>query len=233
MHLHGSIVYKSRVGTPPAQHKPRPTSIYKQVPTHIYSTSWQNECDHEWRLGSGLCCRGRPCLLDLPRRPHELQAPSNTLQVHLAPSASRMSREMAATLRWQEVRPIRNPKRLGFQRAVPSGTNDRNTFWLTRPGHLLLTALICSEEHKCRFCDSELPDWRPSILGDNEEQGNAPKPLMAKLVFNNQIHVIPILPVSHANSCPTCTSFVEFVANGSLQIVAAAWCQTNPNVPEA
>lgn len=51
-----------------------------------------------------------------------------------------------------------------------------------------------SEEHKCRFCDSELPDWRPSILGDNEEQGNAPKPLMAKLVFNNQIHVIPILP---------------------------------------
>ncbi|KAG2489098.1 hypothetical protein HYH03_012324 [Edaphochlamys debaryana] len=50
-----------------------------------------------------------------------------------------------------------------------------------------------SEEKTCRFCNHELPDWKPTLLGEDDEDG-APKPLLAAVVYNNVVYKIPILP---------------------------------------
>ncbi|KAG2426121.1 hypothetical protein HYH02_014836 [Chlamydomonas schloesseri] len=51
-----------------------------------------------------------------------------------------------------------------------------------------------SEETTCRFCFKVLPDWRPTLLGDSASEDAGPRPLLAKVIFNNQVHILPILP---------------------------------------
>ncbi|GFR40238.1 hypothetical protein Agub_g807 [Astrephomene gubernaculifera] len=51
-----------------------------------------------------------------------------------------------------------------------------------------------SEERQCRFCYQDLPDWQPTLLGSENEDEDAPKPLMAAVVFNNTVYKLPILP---------------------------------------
>ncbi|GIL76749.1 hypothetical protein Vretimale_8785 [Volvox reticuliferus] len=52
-----------------------------------------------------------------------------------------------------------------------------------------------SEERQCRFCFEQLPDWQATLLGGSDGSNeDAPKPLMAAVVFNNTVYKIPILP---------------------------------------